>query len=177
MFRGTISTRHLAFGILLSTSLALASSNALALGSTPVTVVNPADIAKSEGIQHPFHQSILCDDGQDFECLGSMTLSNQRAVIELVSGNCNINNGVSLVELALLTVVGGSGGNQDIPIVDRVGIDTSSGKHFISFGGPVRIYADANTQIQAAAFGVGSDLTHLGFVCAVQISGQLIDVP
>jgi len=38
---------------------------AWALGSTPVTVVNPVDIAKAEGIQQPYQQESACSSFSD----------------------------------------------------------------------------------------------------------------
>src|ERR1700757_2177834 len=69
------------------------------LGSTPVTVVNPTDIAKAEGGQHPYHFRVDCNSlsapvGGEFGCGGVVSAPpNQRLAIEYVSGSCAYNSG------------------------------------------------------------------------------------
>lgn len=69
------------------------SGPAFALGSTPVTVVNPADIAKAEGIQTPFQSSAGCVFSSEFSglCFANIAApASQRLVIEFVSAFCNV---------------------------------------------------------------------------------------
>src|SRR5947207_2636834 len=57
----------------------------------PVTVTNPADIAKAEGVQHPYQASVACGF-PDNTCTGSInTPNNQRLILEYVSGFCEWN--------------------------------------------------------------------------------------
>lgn len=175
-----LSTHGLAFGAALglffAVSLTFGSSKgtAPAHDTTPVAVVSSGNIAK--GIEHPLHGDIRCS-GQGSQCSGSMQLSNQRAIIEFVSGMCTINPGLALRFVKISTVAGsGSSQVQPIPLVDHVG--TSDGvSRFITFGSPVRIYADANSLIQADATADGSVQATAPVDCEVEISGQLINAP
>jgi hypothetical protein len=55
--------KHSTFRVAATLATMCLAGPAWALGSTPVTVVNPADIAKAEGIQHPYQAGIPCDFG------------------------------------------------------------------------------------------------------------------
>ena len=174
------ATHRLAFGAALglffAASLTFGSSNGNtpAHDTKPAAVVNSGDTAK--GIQRPLHDGIRCS-GRGARCSGSMRLSDQRAIIEFVSGMCAINPGLALRSVDISTVAdGGSAQVQPIPLVDHVG--TSDGvSRFITFGSPVRIYADASTLIEADATADGRGQATAPLNCEVEISGQLINGP
>jgi hypothetical protein len=177
--------RTLCTGLVLA-SLFAVPTDVHALGSTPVTVVNPADIAKAEGIQHPFQGNISCggssSNGFVTLCDGSVTTpTNKRLVIEYVSLECGLDTGEALrraivhTETTILFEQGGVGssGDHSLNILDHFGGGTTSS--FVAMGQPVRFYADPGTTISVEAQETGS---HVGtFVCTYEMTGQAIDTP
>lgn len=142
------------------------SGPAWALGSTPVTVVNPADIAKAEGIQHPFQAGDIECIVSGFECGGSLTAPpTQRLVIEFVSASCGLNPGIVIIGAALQTFVAGG-----------------SAHHFFAAPPPssknlsqqVRLYADPGSDL---VFSLELSGANPGGNCIFSVSGQAIAVP
>ena len=155
---------------------------AWALGSTPVTVVNPADIAKAEGIQHPFQGNIICSDtstnGAATFCDGATTTPpGKRLVIEYVAAECGLDAGEALRRVFVHTETQalfegggvGSSGDHSLNVLDHFGV-----AQFVAMGQPVRFYADPNTQIKVSAQETGA---HNDFFCTFDFVGQAIDVP
>jgi len=171
--------------LVLSTALALSATfaagphAAFALGSTPVTVTNPADIAKAEGIQHPFHAQIDCTVQNGFSCDGSFALSsssnaNQKITIEYVSGACNIDqgNGVTRGHILLFDAAGGNLETNVIPVSDHFGVNPG-GEQILAFGQPTRLYAVPNGSIEVFVEAIKADPTI--FTCSYFLSGQGVD--
>ena len=85
-----------------------APSLAFAIGSTPVTVVNPADIAKAQGIQQPYQVAIFCASG-GVGCGGDLLLpSAQRLVIEYAPATAASTAEPSLADISITTNSGGA---------------------------------------------------------------------
>ena len=56
-----------------------------------VTIINPASIAKAEGVQHPFQLAVSCESTGSATCESPFKLpANRRLVIEYVSSRCNV---------------------------------------------------------------------------------------
>jgi hypothetical protein len=144
---------------------------AWALGSTPVTVVNPADIAKAEGIQHPYQMGeIDCPFDPPFlnACLGHLnTPPTQRLVIEFVSAACGLDAGVTFTRASITTNVGA--GIQGVTHHLAVPAPPSA-----NISQLVRIYADPATTM---SFSVETTANNPGAACIFSLSGQTIDVP
>jgi hypothetical protein len=169
-------------GVVVVASAGFVSQPARAL-STPVTVTNPADIAKAEGIQHPFQANAICDNstsnGFATFCNGSFAVpANQRLVIEYVSVECGISPGEGLRRVIVDTVTTtlaeqegiGSAGQHSLNIVDHVGVG-----NFVAIGQLVRFYADPGTTISVEAQETGK---HAGlFLCTFDLIGQEIATP
>jgi hypothetical protein len=132
----------------------------------PVIVTNPADIAKAEGVQHPYQASTLCTFVGNICLINVTTPSNQRLVIEYASGNCGLNAGV-FVQTLLIEEAGLAPQflSPPYPIV---------GASFTSFGQSTRIYIDGNVQL---TFEAVSTSANDGRACRFSVSGQSIDVP
>ena len=169
--------------LVVSAACALASPLALALGSTPVTVVNAADIAKAQGIQQPFQAGLNCNAAGGFgiRCSGSISVpAGQRWVIEQVSANCRIDNTRQLVSQAYIsTTLGGTGLIHYLAIPDHVGAVGDSGSviNVVQMSQRVRLYADAGSGL---SIGVGTSgaTSFTGYPnCEVTLSGQAVSVP
>jgi hypothetical protein len=147
---------------------------AWALGSTPVTVVNPADIAKSEGIQHPYQTEVQClFENNSNVCFTSFTSpTSQRLVFEFISGQCFLNSAQDLISLFISTTIGGQSAQH---FISSPPSRTFFGGMIVNFGQAVRIYADQNTTINFEAN--SSDFANSSNSCNLTISGQAIDVP
>src|SRR6516225_850471 len=93
-----------------------------------VTVDNPEDIAKAEGIQTPFQTEEACDF-KGTTCLVAFNIlpPSQRLVIEFLSGACGVigNNVISLVRLT--TTVSGVAANHAFVIGPPLNSGFSSG--------------------------------------------------
>jgi hypothetical protein len=147
------------------------SGSAWALGSTPVTVVNPADIAKAEGIQHPYQKEVHCSF-QNNGCFASLTSpTTQRLVFEYISGSCPMDAAGGQLLLGIFSTVAGVSATNWIPAPPSIVSDTRA---IVNFGQVVRIYADQNTEID---FTAGASGTTSNAACTVVFSGQAIDVP
>jgi len=142
------------------------SAPAWALGSTPVTVVNPADIAKAEGIQQPYSNIISCSFDKLFGGCGAAITAppSQRLVIEFVSGFCQFSNASNSLRVVQLFVNTGGG--------DEVG-------NILSIQAPgtisqlVRLYADPSSQVRFDALAFSGDSGG----CFFTVSGQAVTVP
>ena len=177
-----IGIRNVALA-LLPAAMALVPTLSEAIGSTPVTVVNPADIAKAQGIQQPFVSTINCSAAGGFgvRCRGSTSVpAGQRWVIEYVSASCLIDNSSQAVSSVYISAsTGGSGTIHYLAIPDHIGAVGDSGFsiNVVQFGQAVRIYADAGSSVQFAMGTTGAT----GFsgypFCSAVISGQAVSVP
>lgn len=153
----------------------IAPSLAFAIGSTPVTVVNPTDIAKAQGIQQPYQATVFCATA-GVGCSGDLQLaSGQRLVIEYVSGHCGIDNRSLLAEIYVTTVSNGAIANHFISLTDKRGVPISAATNDADFGRTVRFYADAGSVMRVQAIVGGSVTT--GAFCFFNISGQSVSVP
>lgn len=145
------------------------SGPAWALGSTPVTVVNPSDIAKAEGIQHPYQAGIPCAFGATgipSSCSGSLTAPPaQRLVIEFVSATCGLNPGVAIIGATLGTSVSGSF------VTHSFAAPAPSSENL---GQQVRLYADPGSTLE---FSLDLSAVNPGGGCIVSVSGQAVAVP
>lgn len=153
---------------------------AQAIGSVPVTIVNPADIAKAQGIHHPFQVGIACPAINHVACHGDLTVGPQRMVVEYVSVSCTVENGRQYVgSVQIITQVGGSNQIHSLTVTDRVGTFSPNGSVFteVDFGEPVTIYADAGSHVQVYA--TANQITQFdGYPnCTLTFSGQAIDGP
>lgn len=142
----------------------------------PVTVVNPADIAKALGIQHPYQKEVLCQWPNDNNhCDVSFTSpTNQRLVFEYISGQCNLNPGMQILDVNVITIAGGARAVHNLGIVNPAG-GNFFGNVLVSFGQTVRLYADQGTQVEVTVLesNVGNNLQ----VCTFALSGQAVNVP
>jgi hypothetical protein len=152
---------------------------AWALGSTPVTVVNPSDVAKAEGIQHPYQTEVDCTFNNTNGCsiVPFNVPANQRFVFEYVAGACALPPGGMLTQVVVGTQAGGANAGHRLGITDHTGTaDLTTGSVVVSFGQTVRIYADPNTIVTATAVSpAGSNNGSQS--CLFTFSGQAIDVP
>lgn len=169
--------------LLIPAACGLASPLALALGSTPVTVVNAADIAKAQGIQQPFQAGISCSASGGFgiRCSGAISApAGQRWVIEQISANCRIDNSRQLLSQAWISPsLNGGSVLHYLAINDHVGAvgDSGSGINVVQLSQPVRLYVDAGGSV---SIGVGTSAI-TGFTgypnCDFTLSGQAVSVP
>jgi len=189
-------TRNFVFGVALALSVAFAAAPraAFALGSTPVTVVNPsvpvtvgnpddpAAFAKAQGIQHPFQTVIICSNLGN-GCSGSLDLAssnpNQRLIIEFVDAQCSMAPGASLFEVTIRNTGSGVEILHDLAIHDHLGVTLEAGTDHAHNQVPlaqlVRLYADANTTIVVNADAQTSNNSQSFASCALRLSGQAID--
>jgi hypothetical protein len=153
---------------------------AQAIGSVPVTIVNPADIAKAQGIHHPFQVGIACPAINHVACHGDLTLGPQRVVFEYVSVSCTVENGRQYVgSVRISTQAGGSNQDHFLTVTDRVGTFSPNGSVFteVDFGEPVTIYADGGSFLQV--YVTANQLTQFdGYPnCSLTFSGEAISGP
>ena len=166
--------------------LAFCSRSALVCAANPVpvpvptapgvTVTNPAAIAKAEGIQHPFQESLDCRPSASLTCEPSFTLNNnRRLVIEYVSAICTIPTNTVLQGVGVRTTVG-SGGEilHVLNHVDHPSSDIAT-PHIAIAAHAVRIYADAGSTVRFAAAVRSTGVPD--WSCNVSLSGQSIEVP
>ncbi|HET7380147.1 MAG TPA: hypothetical protein VFJ24_08925 [Gaiellales bacterium] len=144
-----------------------------ALGSTPVTVVNPSDIAKAQGIQHPTQFVITCTFNGLSTCADSFTVgTNARLIIEFVSVNCTGMPATNRMATLLVSVDNGGGIFNDwtLNLVDHApiaGVLTSSQ--------PMRVYANPGAIVRG--FAQTDSNSGVFTFCFFNISGQQTDVP
>ena len=169
--------------LVVSAACALASPLALALGSTPVTVVNAADIAKAQGIQQPFQAGINCNAAGGFgiRCSGSISVpAGQRWVIEQVSANCRIDNTrQQLSQVYLSPTLSGGSILHYLAIPDHVGAVGDSGSviNVVQLSQRVRFYVDAGGSVGIGA-GMSAATSFTGYPnCDFSLSGQAVSVP
>jgi hypothetical protein len=157
------------FGSAVGVAAALAalslSAPAWALGSTPVTVVNPEEIAKAEGIQQPFQNTTSCTlISAPATCVATLpTPATQRLVIEFVSGFCD-RSAVNFFTINISTAAGGS----------VTHFLVANPQLRVAASQLVRIYADPSTNIQ---FTVEAGDFDTGKLCQFTVSGQAVSVP
>jgi hypothetical protein len=179
-----ISTRRCDFvsvvGVLAAFAASFLPGAAWAVGSTPVTVVNPADIAKAEGIQHPYQAQEGCFFPAAFpqECGAIIhNPASQRLVIEFVSGLCGIpsGNNNNVTEAVIKTIIGGDLVPHFLPAQPPV-LRSDGIQQIITVSQQVRLYADPGEDILLQAFTVNpSDIGGSG--CRFSLSGQAVTVP
>jgi hypothetical protein len=143
-----------------------------------VIVVNPADLAKAQGIQHPYQHREICEFTiGTSECLRTFqTPANQRLVVEYISSNCGMDAGLQLQKLEITTQLGGPNITTPHYVTAPDPVITPFGAAIYTFGQTVRLYADQNSPIQV--MGVTSGVvSSAGTSCFVSFSGQAIDTP
>ena len=171
-----LSSRNLVLGAYLAASFALASSSALALGSTPVTVTNPTDIAKAQGVQHAFGDQAVCKaDAIGGTCDATFDLAtsfnaNQRVVLEFVSAQCTMAPNFPLDAVMVFTTVNGALVAHFLPVLDHFGTGNGAGNH-VAVGQVIRDYADPNSTITFRARAMQTGLVD----CNFSFTGQAID--
>jgi hypothetical protein len=155
------------------TAICLAGS-AWALSSTPVTVVNPADIAKAEGIQTPFQGFARCDFSIDL-CTGQISIPlSQRLVIEFVTGSCLVTGNNVISRVTMTTFSAGIDVTHDLnKNAPAPAANGTLGR--VAVSELVRAYADAGSG--AVGFEFDSSGPNDGFGCVFTVSGQLVAVP
>jgi hypothetical protein len=147
---------------------------AWAVGSTPVTVVNPEDIAKAEGIQQPYQTRAFCTftTSDPHNCFAEIfSPQSQRLVIEFVSGSCAIpaSDGNNVLTATIGTT---SGGNfVDHTLVTQPPVPTLQGTEFVIMSQQVRLYADPSSIIQ---FSVNTASVSNPDNCQFNLSGQAV---
>ena len=161
-----------------SSAQTLNTGAACAVGSTPVSVVNAADLAKAQGVQRPFAVKLHCqtDPVDRRACAGRQAVpANQRWVIEYVSMRCVLdgNGALAATELAVQT----SPGDVVVHHLNLAPQPVGPYGGFADIGQTVRIYAAAGTPIDFDAIQTSTTGTSGNFACAVTFSGQAIDVP
>ena len=181
----------------------LAPFNVHALGSTPVTVVNPtpipvgitgtpnvnvtntvpvtgnvsitnsSDIAKAQGIQHPFQIRLEGNAINSYiSVAGYQVPANQRLVVESVEAECTFSSTQVPVAFKLSTTVNSS-------FVEHIlNIDPNQFRRpLYQQSQQVRFYADAGSSVGIAIF-ADSTSSLIGYPnCNFYLSGQLVDAP
>ena len=182
--------RHALAACLLVSAISAAPYPALALSSTPVTVTNPVTIAnpddpaafaKAQGIQHPFHITARCPEGDSQACVltdavdFSTLFPNQRIIIEYYSISCTFVTGLSLRTVEFID--SNNFIHYSAPILDHAGASVNF-VSAVTIAQPARIYLDPGTKLDlsATAFGTPTSITNLvGLSCDYVFSGQAID--
>lgn len=178
-FMNSVIAGRTSLGILM---MFLVPTCSWALGSTPVTVVNPTDIAKAQGIQRPWSGAINCAaQSPSYYCRGFLTLpTTYRVVIEYVSASCLIDNTVQILrDVSIQAYTGGFGLTFSLSFPDRYGTQGNSGSSIneVNLGQMVRFYAEAGSTIGGYAY-TNTTTSFTGYPnCDITLSGQAIDVP
>lgn len=147
---------------------------AAAIGSTPVKITNPEDVAKAEGLGQPFQTSITCTGPAPAQsCEGVKAVpASKRWVIELVTYQC-FAGGTDIFLVSLQTTVAGTTVFHILSIPDRHLDGDAQGIY--TQAQAVRVYADAASTIVfgASAVVTSGNPPH----CEVTLSGQSVTVP
>lgn len=162
--------RALATGITMAVAIAI-PFHAQAVGSTPVTVVNAAELAKAMGVQHPFQVQMTCAaTNSDASCTNRYPVPpDQRLVIEYVSLQCSNDWNARLIFARLWT---STDGTHFIGHYLNLGSSADPAGSMAQVGHVVKLYAAPGSQIMFDAIADASS-PH----CVVVLSGQAIDVP
>jgi hypothetical protein len=161
-------------GIAMAATIAL-PFQAQAIGSTPVTVVNVAEVAKAiMAAQHPLTADIRCDNEgtkADHVCEGLVVVPpNQRWIIEYVSMLCYLNSAGPLKYMQLTANAGRGDTNFYLNVNDAV-----NREGLLRTSQSVRIDAAPGSPVLVEAERV--DFGSSFYACFVRLSGQAIDVP
>jgi hypothetical protein len=180
----SILRRRRDFTFLLGVITALAgftvAGTAWAVDSKPVTVVNPADIAKAEGIQNPHQAEATCIfiDNLPFSNCDAFieTPASQRLVIEFVSGACLMFTNNNVRAAGITTSVGGNSVTHILATQAPTSVSGFQGgdEQEVNISQQVRIYADAHTTIHLSVTTWNSNNI---FSCGFSVSGQAVTVP
>lgn len=139
----------------------------------PVEVSNADPIPVTLGEEGtPFVHEFTCS--QPGACAAFTLPSNQRLVIEQMTGTCN-STGPYLLQLGIRTVTGGTEEFHGLPPAWTLDTGSVSYGKLYSFGGLMRVYADAGASIK-----VNPNILTLNsgaYYCSAVISGLLITVP
>ena len=183
--------RNLACGAALAliAVFAIAPHAGYTISSTPVMVVNPVTVgnpddpaafAKAQGIQHPFHITARCPEGDSQACVltdavdFSTLFPNQRIIIEYYSISCTFVTGLSLRTVEFID--SNNFIHYSAPILDHAGASVNF-VSAVTIAQPARIYLDPGTKLDlsATAFGTPTSITNLvGLSCDYVFSGQAI---
>jgi hypothetical protein len=169
MTKSGLVSRHLALGILLVADLALSPSMAWAVGSTPVTVVNPTSAPvpttnANEPALQPFQATLFPHSSTSNEATDIFTVpAGKRLVIEYYSGQAQDTSG-GAAGMVLTTTAGGT----FVQYLVYTNSNTTNAVNQL-----VRIYADPGSTVQAFAFNANATSCG-GFVT---VSGHLVNVP
>jgi hypothetical protein len=165
---GSVS-RHLALGILLVAGLALSPSNVRAVGSTPVTVVNPTSAPvpttdANEPALQPFQATLFPHSSTSNEATDTFTVpAGKRLVIEYYSSQPQDLSG-GAAGMVLTTTAGGT----FVQYIVYINANTTN-----AVNQTVRIYADPGSTVEAFVFNSNAS-SCAGFV---SVSGHLVNVP
>lgn len=186
MTKTNSATRQFAFTTALALGAAIAGAPhaALALGSTPVTVVNPSlpvtvgnpddpsSFAKARNaIRHSFlltkvcrfDDTVNCAAGFDFQA----TNANQAIIIEDASGLCVVATGHQLLDAQIDVSSGNVVNSLFLATPDHLGANGT-----IPFGQLVHLSLAPNTAIN---FSTEIDFFTAGIQCLLSVSGEAID--
>jgi hypothetical protein len=166
---------HLAFlaGVVALLAALSFIEGAWAQGS--VTIANPADIAKAEGIQQPYQASADCTFVERNCEVLIETPASQRLVIEFVSASCFIPNN----DFRLALIGTSVGGNTVLHFLSAQSRKSASGfpavGHELNISQLVRIYNDpqAGIFLRILAWNPVTDFSN----CGLSLSGQAVTVP
>ena len=144
----------------------------------PVEVSNADPIPVSLGDQGtPFAHSFSCGQippSYSEACKPYVLPSNQRAVIEQMSGGC-VSKGTNVVDVRIRTGTNSEYHSHSLPLGSVQTDTTDPAKKHYRFGGLMRVYADAGAQIQSGLS--VDDISGTEYRCVWSISGLLITVP
>lgn len=169
MLKTSLFTRQLALSAAFAASLAFTSASAWALGSTPVTVVNPATSPvpttdANEPALQPFQATLFPHSSTSNEATDTFTVpAGKRLVIEYYSGQPqDLSGGAD--GMVLTTTAGGTFAQYIV----YVNANTTN-----QVNQTTRIYADPGSTVEAFAFNANAS-SCAGFVT---VSGHLVNLP
>lgn len=183
MFGTSIFSRHRALGATFAASLALASANAWALGSTPVTVTNTdSNPAVTRTIDEPGRipyqtrgEPTGCAKQQfnsDFDCFVNIPLAlapGQRLVIERISGLA-LFSGAPPPPSAFVVILSNESraAQQSFTVLAPLGT-------VAAFDQPVSLYFDPGDQSPQVTVDFGPTISDPNDVPAVTVTGYILD--
>jgi hypothetical protein len=141
-----------------------------------VTVVNPGDFAKAEGIQQPYQTYATCSFGgggfEDQECdVTIQTPATQRLVIEFVTGQCSLVGNNGIYNAIIGTTAGGNFVAHYLAVQPRSFPAPGNGTLQQTISQQLRIYADPLSTIEFNVFASGPNTPE---VCFFTLSGQAV---
>jgi hypothetical protein len=162
-------TRLAGGAILALASIAAANDARADNGVTPVTVQNPADIAKAIIAPHPITLSFNFSTDQFARPF--TVPAKQRLLIEFVAGHCAVSGQTNLGEIA----IEGTDGTFPIQMPALIG---GSAVTEANYAYVTKIFAEAGQSVTVAVVEIGGGGNGPDqFSCDSTLTGELIDVP